>query len=145
MSNKDIVQKGMDARKNVKAAEARAAQAEQNAAEANDARLHDCVNNRSELLNLQKALEGTADKLAEAKEYIRKLLAEIEVMRHDEREQAKERERLLVELAKASAAIILTYTVRDLDLVAFWLANGLIIASELYLTLLLVKLLRKKK
>ena len=51
----------------------------------------------------------------------------------------------LVELAKASAAIILIYTVRDLDLVAYWLANGLIVCSEVYLTALLVKLLRKKK
>ena len=145
MSNKETVQKGLDARKNVKAAEARAAQAEQNAAEANDDRIHEHLNSRSDRQVWEQERKALISQCEEAKEYIRKLLAEIEAMRHEERDQAKAREHLLVELAKASAAIILIYTVRDLDLVAYWLANGLIVCSEVYLTALLVKLLRKKK
>lgn len=144
MSNKETVQKGLDARKNVKAAEARAAQAEQKAAEANDDRLHERVNAQSERQAWEQEKHELVGQLDRALSYSQRLVDEIKEMRREARDQAKARELLLVELAKASAAIILLYTVRDLDLVAFWLANGLVIASELYLTILLVKLFRKK-
>ena len=145
MSNREIVEQGRQARKDVKAAEARAAQAEQNAAEVQAEREYDRLNHKRDQHVLQQDLDYLVAQRDEAYTHILKLTDEIEAMKRQAREQEKDRRRLLVELAKAFVAVVLIYGVRDLDLVTFWLANGLAVAFEIYAVILLAKLLRKKK
>lgn len=127
MSNREIVQQGLDARKNVRAAEARAEELREQLAVANEA----CFYEQLRLQNARRAwqyeredLTGTISRQRIALRQLREQLAAAE-----DRERECRRTRAMINGTKAISALFVLIGIRNIGWIVPWLADSLIALS----------------
>jgi hypothetical protein len=143
MSNKEIVQQGLDARKDVRAAEARAAQHQAETEDAREARFHDQIRHKNDAANWQQERERLEWNIGTMERNIHDLVKHRDALIAAQKEDQQRRK--LIGIAKAVAFFVIVSTLRDLDLVTSWLGDGLMGATGGYLIFAICALLHKKK
>ena len=142
MNSKEIVSKGLQERKDVRAAEARAEKFRQAAADQNDARFYE-----RNKYNLERAdwLEEKAV-MAEHIRLLEHVKHRIELERDEliKREKEAQQRQALLGSAKTILAALLIASARDLGWIVAELATVLLIASGAYLVYAFIALARKK-
>jgi hypothetical protein len=142
MDAKETVQKGLDARKNVKAAEARAEKLREVIDSTRDAYFYDRMrwqNDRSRWQQERSDLEG---RLQSQRSLIRQLAIEREEFRQRERQT---RQRLILfSAAKAVVFFILLASIREMGWVVTWLADSVLALIATYLIALATMLTHNK-
>lgn len=142
MSNKEIVNKGLQARKDVRAAESRAEKFRQEAEDQRDARFYErnkYTADRREWLEEKQSLVWQVEDLKTAV----RCLAEDRAVLIDREKQTHQRH-ILADAVQAIVASVLFAIARDLGWIVPWLANVLAGASILCLILAVAKLTRNK-
>jgi hypothetical protein len=142
MDARETVQKGLDARKNVRAAEARAERYRDDADAIRDAYFYDRMkwqNDRSRWQQERSDLEG---RLQSQRGLIRQLAIEREEFRQRER-QARHR-RILLSAVKAVVFFILLASVREMNWIVTWLADSMLALIATYLIALAAMLTHNK-
>ena len=143
MSNKEIVEQGLQARKDVRAANTRAAKHREETEAVQDARFRDQMEYKQAEANWQRERGDLEWRLQLKEVNIQKLTKERDALIEDQKEDLQRRR--LVGVAQAVAFFALMSISRDADLVNVWLANGTMGAAAGYLAVTLYFLIRKKK
>lgn len=143
MSNREIVQQGLDARKNVRAAEARAEKLREQLAVANEA----CFYEQLRLQNARRAwqyeredLTGTISRQRVALRQMREQLAAAE----DRAREARQL-RSLINAAKAVSSLFILIGIRDIGWIVPWLVDSLTALSVTCLCIAIFNWLRNNK
>lgn len=142
MSNKEIVQQGLDARKNTRAAEARAEKYRAEVDAANDARFRDQMVYRQAQRAWQYEREDLQGEVSRQRIALRQMREEIGELR--KREQKARQRRTLTSAVKALIMFALLICIRDLDLIVTWLIDSMLAFSMTWL-LITVAILNFKK
>lgn len=139
---KQIVAQGLNDRKNVRAAEARAEKLREDVAAVNDARFREKMAHRKAMNAWQREREDLTGTVSRQRAALRQLREENEELHKRERE-AQQR-RILISAVKAVVAFGLLIVARDLELVVSWLADSLLAFTATYLFCAVVALTHKK-
>ena len=142
MSNKEIVQQGLDARKNTRAAEARAEKYRAEVDAANDARFRDQMVYRQAQRAWQYERQDLQGEVSRQRIALRQMREEIGELR--KREQKARQRRTLTSAVKALIMFALLICIRDLDLIVTWLIDSMLAFSMTWL-LITVAILNFKK
>lgn len=142
MSNKEIVQQGLDARKNTRAAEARAEMYRAEVVAANDARFRDHMRYRQARNAWQCEREDLQGTVTRQRIALRQMREEIGEMRR--REQEARQRRIITSAVKALILFAFLLCVRDLGLIVTWLTDSLLAFSMTWLLSAVVFLNYKK-
>lgn len=134
--------KGLEARKEARAASERAEKYRDAARSERDDRWHDHCNHRSDARKWAEEKEGLERIIIAQRSSINKLTTERDALLQKERET--NHHHIIGGAAKAIAASVLLVFARDLGLMALWLANSLMGISVAYLLYTIIKLMRKK-
>lgn len=140
MSNKEIVQQGLDARKNVRAAEARAELLREEVKTVNDARFYDQLkwkNARRAWQYEREDLTGTINRQRVALRQMREQLVAAEDRAREGRQL-----RALISGAKAVVTLFVLVGIRDIGWVVPWLADSLTALSAVCLCVAIFNWLR---
>jgi len=143
MSNREIVERGLQARRAVRAAEARAAQNQAETEDARDARFYDQMRHKNDAALWQQERENLEWTIGQKDWEIRDLVKQRDALIAVQKEDQQRRK--LIGIAKAVAFFVIMSTLRDLDLVTAWLGGGLMVATGGYLIFAICSLLYKKK
>lgn len=142
MTARETVNKGLQDRKDVRAAEAARDLAREHAYNINDARIRDRCNSATALRRLEIENEamrrGWEEKVAEN----RHLTTELAACR--KREAERHQRARIVNAAKATVVALLLTFARDLDLMEPWLVTALLVISVAYVAYAVVRLIREK-
>lgn len=142
MSNKEIVQQGLNARKDVRAAEARAEKFREEAAGQRDARFYDKMKWRVVAKDWQQERQTLVWQIEDQKNAIRTLVKERdELIRH---EQEALQLQTLTGAVKMIGLVILTTVARDAGWIVPGLAGAIAVAAAANLIHAITKLTRKK-
>lgn len=143
LTARQIVEQGLQARKETRAAEARAEKLREEATAANEARFYE----QMKLQNAQRAwqyeredLTGTISRQRTA---LRQLREEMGEMR--KRERQARRRRILFSVVKAAIIFGLLICARSKELIVYWLADSLLAFTATYLFVAVIALTRKKQ
>lgn len=142
MDAKETVQKGLDARKNVRAAEARAEGYRETVDAVRESYFYDSMkwqNSRRQWQQERADLEG---QVQSQRRLIRQLVAEREELRQHEK-QARKRQ-ILISAAKAVVFFVLLALARETDWIVTWLVDSMLALAATYLFALVVMLTRIK-
>lgn len=142
MSNKEIVQQGLNARKDVRAAEARAEKFRQDAADQSDARFYERNKHRLERADWLEE-KAVMEKYISTLEKVNNSLTS-ERDRLIQHEKAAQQRQILLGSAKAILAVLLLTFARDLGWIVTWLATVLQCLSAGFLVYAFAKLTRNK-
>lgn len=142
MDAKETVKEGLQARKETRAAEARAKKAEEKAAATRDEYFHERMNHMSCRQAWEQERESLLWSLEDRNAFIECLAKERDELIADAKEAKQTR--LVLGIVKALVVFTASFVARDLQLVVAWLATGLMVATALYMGYASVKLLRKK-
>jgi hypothetical protein len=142
MSNKEIVSKGLQARKDVRAAETRAEKFRQDAADQRDARFYERNKQEIERRGWQDERAQLHGCLVSQQREIFRLTKDLEIMRN--REQHAQQLHTIAGVVKAILIAMMTVAARDMGWVVTWLATVLLIVSVAYMIHAVVTLTRKK-
>lgn len=142
MSNKEIVQQGLDARKNTRAAEIRAEKYRAEVVAANDARFRDQMVYRQAQRAWQYEREDLQGTVSRQRIAIRQMREEIGEMQ--KREQTNRQMRIAASIAKAAALFVLLIFARDYGLIVAWLTDSLLAFSMTWLLISVASLNHKK-
>lgn len=142
MSNKEIVSKGLQARKDVRAAEARAEKFRQDAADQYDACFYERNKRKIETRAWQDERAQLHECLAAQQRTICRLTKERDTLL--DREQHAKQRHTIVGVVKAILAAMLIAAARDMGWIVTWLATVLLCASVAYMVHAVVTLTRKK-
>ncbi len=142
MSNKEIVQQGLQVRKDVRAAEIRAEKYRAEVDAANDARFRDQMVYRQAQRAWQYEREDLTGTISRQFIALRQMREEIGEMRKRERE-ARQR-RILISAVKAIILFAVLICIRDLGLIVTWLIDSLLAFSMTWLLFSVVILNYKK-
>ena len=142
MSEKEIVQQGLQARKDVRAAEIRAEKYRTEVDAVNDARFRDQMVYRQAQRAWQYEREDLQGEVSRQRIALRNMREEIGEMR--KREQKARQRRILVSAVKAITLFAILLCVRDLGLIVTWLNDSLLAFSMMWL-LTSVAILNYKK
>ena len=142
MTNKEIVQQGLDARKNTRAAEARADKYRAEVVAANDARFRDQMVYRQAQRAWQYEREDLQGTVIRQRIALIRMREEIGVMR--KREQEARQRRILTGAVKAIILFVFLICIRDLGLIVSWLTDSLLAFSMTWLLISVVSLNHKK-
>ena len=136
MSPKEIVSEGLEARKNVRAAEAREA-------EVRDAHFQDRLNHEAERNTWKREKESLEFRIELKDQIIDWQTQEIREIIEDMRDTAQIRS--ILRLLKGVTLFVLLIVARDMDLIVPWLVNWLALAVIVDLTCTVANLPRIKK
>ena len=142
MTNKEIVQKGLQARKDVRAAETRAEKCLAEAVSANDARFRDLMAYRQAQRTWQyerEDLQGTVSRQRIALRQMREEIGQLRKREHESRQR-----RILASAAKAIISFAVLIFIRDLGLIVTWLTDSLLAFSMTWF-LITIAILNFKK
>jgi hypothetical protein len=142
MDARETVQKGLDARKNVRAAEARIEQLRAEVNAVNDARFREHMRHvqaRNAWLYERDDLQATVSR---QRLTIRELRDENEKMARRERDDRQRR--ILLSAVKAVVLFGLLICARDLDLIVHWLTDSLLAFTATWLFCAVISLTHKK-
>ena len=142
MNSKEIVQQGLQNRKDVRAAEIRAEKYRTEVAAANDARFRDQMRfrqARNAWLCEREDLQGMVSRQRIA---IRQMREEIGEMQ--KREQNNRQMRIAASIVKAATLFVLLIFARDYSLIVKWLNDSLLAFSMTWLIFSVVMLNHKK-
>lgn len=131
MDAKETVKQGLQARKDVRAAEARAEKLREDLAAVNDARFRDQLRHQKALRHWQREREILVGDVCRQRHTIRQLREENEQLR--QREAYAKRLRTLAGAMKAVLILALLIVARDHGWIVSWLAASLIAMSATYL------------
>lgn len=124
MTNRETVQQGLDARKDVMAANARTDKFRKKAADINEARFLDNMRYQLERNELQNELETLQGTVRCQNRILRQMREDVEECHRRERD-ARQR-RILLSAVKAAALFVVLICIRDLDLIVSWLNSSLL-------------------
>lgn len=142
MSNREIVQQGLNARKDVRAAEARAEKYREERDAANDARFYDQLGWKAQRATLQREQEILAGVVNRQRVTILQLKNEKAALL--QRERLLRRRRVLIGIVKAAAIFFLTIWFKRLGWVAPNLALSLLMGSVTFVGFAAYALIRTK-
>lgn len=142
MDAKETVKQGLQARKDVRAAEARTEQLREDLTAANDARFREHMSHRQAKLAWQSERESLICTVYRCRYTIRHLREEKEALIRRERE-AQQR-RVLFSAIKSVGVIALLLITRDLGLIVSWLASSMLALAVTHLLFTVVALVRNK-
>lgn len=142
MSNKEIVQQGLQDRKDVRAAERRAEKYHADMVAANDARFRDQMRYRQAQNAWKDERENLQCTVSRQRIALRQMREEISEMR--KREQEARHRRIITSAAKAIILFVLMVCIRDLGLIVTWLIDSLLAFSMTWLLVVIVILNYKK-
>lgn len=142
MSNKEIVQQGLDARKNVKAAEARAERYREDLAEVENARFYDQIQWRATKANWLREQEILNGVINRQRETIYRLREEVQELH---REGRKTQRRLaMISCIKSAFLSLATICAMNLGWLASNLAASILIGALFCTIYAIYKLARNK-
>ena len=142
MSNKEIVQQGLNARKDVRAAEARAEKYREERDAANDARFYDRLSWKAQQATMQREKEILVGVVNRQRVTILQLKDEKAALL--QRERLLRRCRVLTGIAKAATIFFLTIWFKRLGWVAPNLALSLLMGSAAFVCFAVYTLARNK-
>lgn len=142
MDARETVQQGLDARKNVRAAEARAEQLRAEVNAINDARFREHMRYRQARNAWQYERDDLQGTISRQRITIRELREENEKMARREREDRQRR--TLIGAVKAVVLFALLIWARNLDLMVTWLTDSLIGLCATWIFCAVVTLTHKK-
>lgn len=139
---RETVNKGLQDRKDVRAAEASRDLAWERAYAVNDARIRERCNNATTVRKMEIEREALRREWEAAVVENRHLSAELTACR--KREAERHQRARIVNAAKATVTALLLTFARDLDLMAPWLVTALLVVSVSYVVYAIVRLAREK-
>lgn len=142
LTAREIVAQGLQARKDARAAEARAEKLREEVTAANEARFYDQLkweNARRAWQYEREDLTGTVNRQRIALRQLREEMGELR-----KREGNARRRRILLSAVKAVIIFGLLIVARDKELVVYWLADSLLAFTLSYLFVAVIALTRKK-
>lgn len=139
---RETVNKGLQDRKDVRAAEAARDQAREHAYAINDARIRDRCNSATALRKLEIERDAMHREWEAKVAENRHLSAELAACR--KREAERHQRARIVNAAKAVVVALLLTFARDLGLMEPWLVNGLLAVSVSYVAYAIARLIREK-
>jgi predicted RNase H-like nuclease (RuvC/YqgF family) len=142
MDAKETVQKGLDARKNVRVAEARAERYREDADVIRESYFYDRMKWQTSRRRWQQERADLEGQVQSQRRLIRQLVAEREEFRQREK-QARKRQ-ILLSAAKAVVFFVLLALARETDWIATWLVDSMLALAATYLFALIVMLTRIK-
>lgn len=142
LTAKQIVSQGLQDRKNVRAAEARAEKFREEADAANEARFYCQLKWENARRAWQYEREDLTGTISRQRITLRQLREELEEMR--KREKKTRRRRIILSIVKAVLIFGLLIVARDKGLVVYWLADSLLIFILAYLFVAVIALTHKK-
>lgn len=142
MDAKEIVKQGLQARKDVRAAEARTEKLREDLAAVNDARFREQLRHQKAMHNWQREQEILNGTIYRQRNTIRQLREEKEIL--VQREQDARQRHTLIGAVKALIILALLIIGRDLGWIVSWLAASLMATASTYLLFAVVALIRKK-
>lgn len=138
MSNKETVQKGLDARKDVNAAKEETEQVRKQLEDAGHELVHMRLSHENDKNYWKREKAELVDMFIRERGRVRELEDLMDMVNRREKE-AEQRARL-VNVLKTAVALVLIVAFRDLDLMDFWLAAALTGLSTGYLGWAVVRL-----
>jgi len=142
MDAKETVKQGLQARKDVRAAEDRAEKFRKDLAAANDARFYDHIGWKAQRATLRREQEILAGVVNRQRVTILQLKEEKAVLL--QRERMDRQQRIMISIVKAAATFFLTIIAKNLGWIVPNLAASLLIGSAFYLCFAFAKLTRNK-
>lgn len=142
MTARQIVEQGLQARKEARAAEARAEKLREEVTAANEARFYEQMKLQNARRAWQYEREDLTGTISRQRIALRQLREEMGELRKREREAR--RRRILLSVVKAVIIFGLLIVARDKDLVVYWLADSLLAFTLSYLFVAVIALTRKK-
>jgi hypothetical protein len=142
MTARETVNKGLQDRRDVRAAEAARDMAWERAHAVNDARIRERCNNATAIRKLEIEADAMRRSWEEKVAENRHLSAELAACR--KREAERHQRARIVNAAKATVTALLLTFARDLDLMAPWLVTTLLVISVSYVVYAIVRLAREK-
>lgn len=142
MDAKETVQKGLDARKNVRAAEARAERYREDADVIRESYFYDRMKWQNSRRRWQQERADLEGQVQSQRRLIRQLVIEREELQQREK-QARHRQTLL-SAAKAVVFFVLLALARETDWIVTWLVDSMLALTATYLFALFVMLTRIK-
>lgn len=142
MDAKETVKQGLQARKDVRAAEARAAKLQEEADAHRDARFYDQIGWKAQRAALRREQEILAGVVNRQRVTILQLKEDKAVLL--QRERMARQQRNLLSIVKAAATFFLTICAMNLDWIVPNLAASLLIGSAFCLLSAVVKMARNK-
>ena len=142
MNNKEIVQQGLQVRKDVRAAEIRAEKFRAEAVAINDARFRDQMRDRQAKSAWQCEREDLQGMVNRQRIALTQMREEIGEMRKRERDARQVR--IALSIAKAAALFVLLIFARDHNLIVAWLNDSLMAFSISWLLIAITALTCRK-
>jgi hypothetical protein len=142
MDAKEIVKQGLQARKDLRAAEDRAEKLREDLAAVNDARFREQLRHQKAQHNWhreQEILTGTVYRQRATLRQQRERIADLVQREHDARQR-----RILIGAVKALIVLAFLILARDLGWIVSWLAASMMAATATYLLFAVVALTRNK-
>lgn len=140
---RETVTKGLQDRKDVRAAEASRDMYREHAVNINNARIRDRVNQATAVRRLELERDALRKGWEEAVVESKRLNAELAACR--KREANRHQRARLVNAAKAAVICLLLTFARDLDLIVPWLVNTLLAISVVYVAYAVTRLIRDER
>lgn len=142
MSNKEIVQMGLDARKNVRAAEARAEMLREEVTAANEARFYDNLKWKNARRAWQYEREDLTGVISRQRISLRQMREQLAVA--EKRARKARQIRVLINAAKAFISLIVLIGIRDIGWIVPWLVDSMTALAVTCLFIAIFRLLRNK-
>lgn len=130
MEPKEIVMSGLQARKEVRSAEAKAGAYRAAAAAEKDARFHERLRHKNDAARWAEEKSQMEKTIMEQRHTICKLSRQHEI--RDRQEEDRRQRSVLAAVMKCFAVFTLLVSARDLGWVTPWFANCLVIATAVY-------------
>lgn len=140
---RETISKGLQDRKDVRAAEASRDAYREHAYAVNNARIRDRVNHATALRKMELERDAMRKGWEEAVVENKRLNAELTATR--KREANRNQKARLVNAAKAAVVCLLLTFARDLDLMVPWLVNALLVISVAYVAYAVARLIRDER
>lgn len=142
LTARQIVEQGLQARKETRAAEARAEKLREEVTAANEARFYEQMKLQNARRAWQYEREDLTGTISRQRTALRQLREELGEMR--KREKKARRRRILLSIVKAVIIFGLLIVARSKELVVYWLADSLLAFTLSYLFVAVVALTCKK-